>query len=161
MKSMMDRIIGILVAVLLVSGGPSAYATGAVFGQEDAGRHKKGEHFQASIEKLGITEEQKEKLLEQRQAHWERMKELREEMNAQRKGLRDELEKEDYSKGNIDATVARMKDLQGQMITQRVDHFLQMKDVLTPEQFKKMTDMKARKGRRRHHGKGGGESHGF
>jgi Spy/CpxP family protein refolding chaperone len=89
------------------------------------------------------------------------MKELREAMNEQRKELRNELEKEDYSKGNIDATVARMKGLQGQMISQRVDHFLQMKDVLTPEQFKKMTEMKERKGRRRHHRKGRGEHHEF
>ncbi|MGB2600839.1 MAG: periplasmic heavy metal sensor [Candidatus Omnitrophota bacterium] len=161
MKKTMKRIMAILVAAVLVLTAPISYATGPVCGQEDAERNKKGEHFRASIEKLDITEDQKEKLLEQRQAHWEKMKGLRKAMNEQRKELRKELEKKEYSKKDIDATVAQMKYLQGDMITQRVDHFLQMKEVLTPEQFKQMTEMKEKKGHRKRHGKKSGEYSGF
>ena len=82
-------------------------------------------------------------------------------MNERRKELRKELEKEDYNKKNIDAVVAHLRDLQGQMITLRVDHFLQMKGVLTPEQFKQMTEMKAEKGHRRRHGKKRGDGRGY
>ena len=154
MKSLMKILTVAAVAVALALTGLPAYA-GPVWAKEDAcgGGGKKGEHFQSLIDKLDVTDEQKETLTVQREEHWKKMKELREAMNENRQALREELLKDDYSKAAVKKTVSEMKDVQGEMIEQRVDHFLQMKEVLTPEQYRKFTELaekkhqKAKKGR--------------
>jgi Spy/CpxP family protein refolding chaperone len=153
MKSLMKILTVAAVAVALALTGLPAYA-GPVWAKEDAyGGGKKGAHFQDLMDKLDLTEEQRETLTAQREENWKKMKELREAMNENRQALREELLKDDYSKAAVKKTVSEMKDVQGEMIEQRVDHFLQMKEVLTPEQYRKFTELaekkhqKAKKGR--------------
>ena len=154
MKKMMRMLTVVAVVIAMVSTAQLVYA-GPVWAAKDAhGGGKKGEHFQKLIEQLDITDEQKKVLTEQRDEHWKKMKELREAMNENRKDLREELLKSDYSKTAVNRTVGEMKELQGEMIEQRVDHFLQIKEVLTPQQYKKITEHAekkrhpAKKGRR-------------
>jgi Spy/CpxP family protein refolding chaperone len=153
MKSLMKILTVVAVAVALSIASLPAYA-GPVWAKEDAcgGGGKKGGHFQSLIDKLDITDEQKETLMEQREEHWKKMKDLREAMNENRQDLREELLKDDYSKTAVKRTVREMKGIQGDMIEQRVDHFLQMKEVLTPEQYRKFTEL-AEKKRKRSKGK--------
>ncbi len=145
MKSLMKTLTAAAVAVALILTGLPAYA-GPVWAKEDAYvGGKKGAHFQDLMDKLDLTEEQRETLKARREENLEKMKELREAMNENRQALREELLKDDYSKTAVKKTVREMKDIQGDMIEQRVDHFLQMKEVLTSEQYRKFTELAERK----------------
>ncbi len=102
---------------------------------------EKGEYAQKKMERLtaelGLTDEQKSEMQKLREESWEGKRELYSQLKAARKELREELKKPSSDRGKINDIVARMKDLQGEMIDNRVDHFLETKEVLTDEQFRK------------------------
>ena len=98
-----------------------------------------------------------------READKAKLKELKEAMKENRHALRDELKTYDTDTSAINSTVAKMKTLQSEMIDLRVASFLQMKKILTPEQYEKLQEMKGQRKSKRsgRHGrknrKGAGE----
>jgi len=126
-------------------------------GEKSGKGGEKGEKFQAIMEKLDLTQEQKDQLKEHREARQEETKELKEELKANRKTLHEELKKYDSDRGVIAATLSKVNDLQGKLMQEKTESFLQMKEILTPEQFQKMSELKdaqrAKKGKK---GKGDG-----
>ena len=101
---------------------------------------------------LGLTPEQQELLKKHREETKEAKKQLYQEMKANKTALHDELKKPAPDKAAIQSVVAGMKELEGKQIDSRVESFLKMKEILTPEQFAKMMEM----GEKRHHEKGFG-----
>ncbi|MFH1878003.1 MAG: hypothetical protein ABH883_04280, partial [Candidatus Omnitrophota bacterium] len=60
----------------------------------------------------------------------------------------------------IKNTVSEIKGLQGRLIDNRVDNFLKMKQILTPEQFQKLSSlmkekMHSKMGHKKRGGRGG------
>jgi Spy/CpxP family protein refolding chaperone len=87
---------------------------------------------------LGLTEEQKELLKEQRyQAKYKRIETFN-KIRLKELELRHELEKKEINEKTVRTIVDELKKLQGNMIEQRVDAVLSMKKILTPEQFEKL-----------------------
>jgi len=106
---------------------------------------EKGEYAQKKMERLtaelGLTDEQKSEMQKLREESWEGKRELYSQLKAARKELREELKKTSSDRGKINDIIARMKDLQGKVIDNRVDHFLAVKGILTDEQFQKFQDL--------------------
>ena len=138
-------------------------------GQDDSGsaRHegqgegkvgRKSEWMNKVFDKIGVTEEQKKSLAESRKASKERSKELRAKMKASRKSLYEELKKEELDMGKINAIASETKTLSSEMVSQRLESFLSMREVLTAEQFSALMDMKSKNGekwmKRKHERKG-------
>ena len=100
-------------------------------------------------EELGLTDEQMEDMREIRYNFEKTQIGLRAELKTSRLELRHLMMQEKPSQGEISKLVDRIADTQKRLLKQRVDKKLQMKEILTPEQFKKFMMMRGEYGKRR------------
>ncbi len=127
---------------------------------EEGREHRKGP-FREQLKTLNLTAAQTEQLTAQRKEKREAMKNLRESLKAKRRELREELYKENTDKAKIESIASELKKLNAQRIDRHVQGILQMKAMLTPEQFKKLSSLKQeRMGRLPEGLKGKGRRHG-
>lgn len=163
MKTIMKKAVTVAAVMGLILSAVPAYAyEGCYMGEKGGKQYNKGEKFDKLSEELGLSAEQKELLKKDREATFAKMKELREKIQAARKELKAELDKETLDTARVNGLVAQLKDLMGQQIQARVDKVMSMKNILTPEQFKKMQQLIEEKkhefkGRRRPMGRMRGE----
>jgi Spy/CpxP family protein refolding chaperone len=113
-------------------------------------RGKEREMINDHIKSLNLTSEQRGQIEAQRVQAREKMRDLRESLMGKRRELRRELEKSDSDRKKLDSTIAEVKDLHMQITDQRVNNVLQMKGILTNEQFKMLQalERKERRGRK-------------
>jgi Spy/CpxP family protein refolding chaperone len=102
--------------------------------------HRDGDKPHRIWGELGLSEEQQSKLKElheeirtARKEHWAKMKELRDQVRA-------ELAKEKPSRSALDGFIAQQADHHRVMTATRIDHLLEIKEILTKEQFDKLLD---------------------
>jgi Spy/CpxP family protein refolding chaperone len=98
-------------------------------------------HFKEMRDKLGLSPDQEKQLQENRKTNQGKMKALREENQTKREALRTELEKPDLDIARINALKAELKDVHNRMDDQRLDGILAVRKILTPDQFKKFSEM--------------------
>jgi len=87
---------------------------------------------------LNLTADQKTKLKELHKTHKESHKQVFDQMKALRDQTKAELLKAEPSKVVLDQLAAQMGDLHKQLAAKRAGHLLQVKAILTPEQFSKL-----------------------
>lgn len=112
------------------------------------------------IEKeLGISPEQREKMQALRQEFQAKQKALAEELKAKRAALRDELESDNApNRSKVDGLVADIKALQGKKMDNSVEQVFKMREIFTPEQYKKSKELrKKRQAEQGMQGKGHGK----
>lgn len=129
-----------VIAVLFL--GSMAYAQPSGNVPERTMRHKE-EKMANCVKELELTAEQQGQIKKQRNEQREKNKELRDKLRVKRTQLREELEKQDIDKSKIYGLVAEIKTLLGNQLEQRVESVLSMKEMLTPEQFKKLQEKRA------------------
>ena len=155
MKTIFRKTLALFVAAILLVGTPVLYAY-AEYGCGEAGtwengkdergyRGSRGKHYEKMMDEVGLTDAQKEELKAYKETQKTEMKELNEALKANRTALREELKKYDSDQGRVNKIVAEQKKLQGQMIDQRVASFQNMKKIMTPEQYNKLTELKETK----------------
>jgi Spy/CpxP family protein refolding chaperone len=105
---------------------------------------------------LGLTAEQRKKLKEHRQSHRGEAKKFFEEIRTKREALREELEKPDFDKDKVKALNEELKALQNRMADHRLEGILEVREILTPEQFKRFHEMAGER-RQKHMGQGEGK----
>lgn len=115
---------------------------------------RKGEFFKD----LDLTGEQRDKIKAHREESKTKMQGIREAMKAKRLELKAEFDKTTPDDAKVAAIVSELKKLSGQMIEMRVESIRSLKEILTPEQFKSMSDKMEKKKGRWHKGKGEGSS---
>ena len=126
-------IVSMLAAVALLSS--AAYASpDKNSGERKEARH---EHF---YKELNLTDEQKKALEENKNKNREQMKALFEGMREKRTLIRQELQKDQLDMGKINQTQNELKALQSQMLDNRLAGILEVRKILTPEQFKKFSE---------------------
>ncbi len=86
---------------------------------------------------LNLAEEQKKLLEENRKSHKEEARALFKDMRQKRDALRQELEKGALNMDNINQINNELKKLQAEMLDHRLAGVLEVRKILTPEQFKK------------------------
>jgi len=139
MKTNMKGVLAVAVVATMVFAAAGAYAEG--WGGQGGKGGKEG-HFKKITEQLQLTPQQKAELDKQREAFMAKTKDLREKMRAVRTALKTELDKATPDKAQITGLIDQFKDLVGQQIQTRVDKVMAMKQVLTPEQYTKMTALR-------------------
>ena len=97
------------------------------------------------MKKLNLSPEQKSQITKQQDMNKEKENELRDKMHAKRLELKQELEKSEVDTNKVNAIIVDIKTLTGEQLDLRVNSILAMKQILTPEQFKKLQDMKEEK----------------
>jgi Spy/CpxP family protein refolding chaperone len=100
-------------------------------------------------DELGLTDEQMESMREVRYNFQKAQIGLRAELKTSRLELRHLMMDEQPNQGEINKLVDKIADSQKKLLKQRVDKKLAMKEILTPEQFKKFIKMRGEHGKRR------------
>ena len=103
-------------------------------GMSDGQREKR---FDAMEKELGLSKEQSEKLRAHRKAQRETGMALMQEMKAKREALRAELDKPTLDTSKVKALNEELKALHNKMADHRLTAVLELREILTPEQFKK------------------------
>ncbi len=91
-------------------------------------------------EELGLTDEQQQKLQAHRQNHRGQRKQVFQQMMSLRDELKAELEKINIDTAKAHALNDQIKKLTNQMADHRLEGILQLRKILTVEQFKKFSE---------------------
>ncbi len=101
-------------------------------------------------EALDLSDEQFEQLQALKTEHREEMQGNREAVQALRAEVKTELKKDSPSSSETDRLAEEIGDLHTEMTKSLVAHLLEIKEILTPEQFEKMGEL--------HQGRRGGQN---
>lgn len=146
MKALMKKLVAVIAVAVIALSPALVYAERA--GEQCEAGDKAGKEGRSGFYKdLGLTPQQTAELKARREANAGKAKEVREALKAKRAELKAEIEKPTVDRARITTLTTDIKNLTGQMIDQRVNSILAMKEILTPEQFAKMQAKKhAKKG---------------
>jgi Spy/CpxP family protein refolding chaperone len=150
---------GFLVLLFLGSSfshGEPAAAEGKDRGQrqERTGEGRLRAMKEEFMARLGLSEEQKKQLEENRQKNMSARKELVSVIRADKEALNEELLKPELDMARINAIHAEMKTAQARIADQRLDSILEVRKILTAEQFRQfVAEMKEKRGARKYQGK--------
>ncbi len=100
-------------------------------------KQKRKEKMQKIFSQLNLTEEQKNKLKENKTKHREQRKGGFEQIKSYKEALKQELLKPDLDMKRIQEIQGQSKAAQAQMADDRLDSILEVRTILTPEQFSK------------------------
>jgi Spy/CpxP family protein refolding chaperone len=125
----------------------SALCSTSALADSDSKDHKKSEWREKMDAKkeeifkdLNLTDEQKEALKANKEKNREARKTLSQAMRDKMKLMREELQKDNLDMGKINQIQADLKSAQAQMLDQRLEGILEVRKILTLEQFKKFSD---------------------
>lgn len=109
---------------------------------EKKGMWKKGGEraFGHGLEGLGLTEEQQKKIDDHRNSAMEEAKMLMEQIRLKKEAIGAELQKETLDMDKITALQSEMKTLMAQKEDHRLKGILEMRSILTQEQFQKLQE---------------------
>ena len=93
------------------------------------------------VDGLNLTPEQESKLQAMRDSSKREMLALRTELKTTVWDIQDEFKKDTVDKAKIDKLTDKMAEIEKKLIKARTAHMFQVKEILTPEQFKKMITM--------------------
>ena len=95
---------------------------------------------------LNLTDQQKKMLEENKAKHKEDMKAALDAIKQTRAAMRQELQKEKLDMAKVGQINDELKKLEAQMIDRRLESVLEVRKILSPQQFQKfMTKMEERK----------------
>ena len=150
----MAVLFGFVMSVFLIS------ATN-VFAQEEQGFNKKEHRKEWQVKRakmfkeLGITEEQRQALKAHKESHRGAMNALREQIKEKHKAFRQSLEDPNVDESTISAVNNEIKTLTNSLSDNRLNGVLEVRKILTPEQFQKFNKMHKKKRNGGHKGSHG------
>ncbi|MBF0486182.1 MAG: Spy/CpxP family protein refolding chaperone [Candidatus Omnitrophica bacterium] len=143
--------------LMVFTAGPMAYAVGPYLlddnavktkGHETQGQvrdDRRDERFNKQIQdiynQLALSDEQKTKLEENKKNKQLQRKASFEKMHASMEALNQELMKPDFDMNKINAIQAQIKAVQAQMSDERLNSILEVRRILTVEQFSKFVSL--------------------
>ena len=90
---------------------------------------------------LGLSEEQKKLLAENKRKHKESKRALHNEMRSAMEALGEEFKKEPLDLARLNASHAQIKELRSRMSDERFHAILEVRKILTKEQFEKFINL--------------------
>lgn len=103
---------------------------------------KKEERHGKMMEELGLSEEQKAAMDAIKTKHKEQRGSKKGQMKESRRVLKDLLDDPNSSTADIQAAATKLKEEQNKAVDARIAHTLEIKKILSPEQYHKMKDMR-------------------
>jgi Spy/CpxP family protein refolding chaperone len=153
----MKNVVKCLFIAFLIPGfflTPLAYAQDAQtpggnrYGWQQNMRSRMREKRQDIYSQLNLTQEQKKRLDDNRLKNREKIKEMMEKARSERVALNQELLKPKLDMNTINEIKARLNALYTQMTEDRLNSILEVRNVLTPEQFAKFISITQNQGMR-------------
>lgn len=94
-----------------------------------------------NLQKLGLSEEQKQKIRQLRSKNSDKARELRESLKGARLQMRQLMFDPDATEAQIRAKRKQLRQMQDQMEDMQIEDFLSMRSVLSPEQRKRLPEI--------------------
>lgn len=132
MKFNQLAVCGFLCAVLIIP----AYAQA-----QGAAQEKAPEHSEKIFGQLNLSDKQKQAMEANKAAHRGKMKQNIEKMKTLREVFNTELMKPNLDTNKINVLQKQFKSLQGQIADDRLDSILEVRKILTPDQFAKFISL--------------------
>ena len=114
-----------------------------------------GKKFQEVYSQLNLSDDQKKQLQNNRQQNKDKRKAMFEKMRATKEAFDQELMKPDLDMNKINEIQLQFKASQSQMIDDRLNSILEVRKIMTPEQFSKFISLM----KKHKHEEGHEESH--
>ncbi|MEI6437155.1 MAG: Spy/CpxP family protein refolding chaperone [Candidatus Omnitrophota bacterium] len=131
---------GLLAAspVLAQGAAPDKPAT-----QEHKGDHKdRAAMMEKTLQELGLTPEQKEKMAALRSGGEGKQKAAFQSIKAKKDELKALLDGPNPDEAKAKALAGEISALESTMMQARIDHIIKLRQILTPEQFKKLEEIR-------------------
>jgi Spy/CpxP family protein refolding chaperone len=106
--------------------------------REQGGPHEK--KIDKVLEQIGLSQKQKDQIREFHKVNREKAMQLMGILHAKRRDLGEELDKQNSDMRKIKILTEEIKDTEGRLIEQRVQSALELKQILTPEQYQKFNN---------------------
>ena len=131
------KITGLVIAALALSM-PLVYADNdggdkGSMHQDGGWQHGHGDHMMAKV--LNLNDDQVKQLKDSREKQMQTMKSIFEQMKSNREAFDTEIVKATPDMNKINDIQAQLKTIQSQMVDNHLNSLLEIKKVLTPEQF--------------------------
>lgn len=104
-------------------------------------QEKRPEHFKKIFDQLNLNDKQKQAMEANKTAHRGRMKQNFEKIKTLREGLSAELMKPVLDMGKINTLQKQFKVFQAQLADDRLNSILEVRKILTPDQFAKFISL--------------------
>jgi len=157
-KKCMAVLFAIVTGLFLLSATNALAEEGHEFNKEE---HRK--EWQAKkakmYEQLGLTEEQKQALKTHREGHRKGAKALIDQLKEKRKAFRQTLEDPNADAGAITAANNEMKALSNRLADDRLNGILEVRKILTPEQYKQFNELHKKHRKKKKDGRKGSHDH--
>lgn len=140
----------LLLVAISLSAQPMHHEGGGDGKGEGMGKHK-------IWQELGLNEDQRSKIKALHEGMKEKRATDRETMKNVKKKIKEELLKDKPNRSTLTSLSKEVADLTFKKTEAWADHLLKVKEILTPEQFKKMTDLHDKKREQMKKGKGHGK----
>jgi len=98
---------------------------------------------QEVAQRLGLTQEQQDKLQNLHEAYKEKFRKLHEELREARKKMKDRLSSGDFNLGQMDAVINAVVSAQKKMLQLRVEYAYKLKEILGVEKYKQLQRIRA------------------
>jgi Spy/CpxP family protein refolding chaperone len=145
----MKRWVAPLVMALAVALAGSAYAA-----DQQKGKKGNGKHFDRMVKELQLTPDQQVKIQEHKQNQQKQIREINAQLRANQEQINAELAKPDLDKARVEQLTQERKTLEAARVDQRIAARLEMRAILSPEQYQKLESSRDKKQQKMKSGKG-------
>ncbi|HZX49463.1 MAG TPA: Spy/CpxP family protein refolding chaperone [Nitrospirota bacterium] len=136
-------VIGVVTTLIFSSAIGTVYAGGAFEGDEgDSNRVRWEQNISRMYKKLNLTPGQDKQLKDHRNRHRSQMETLYKEIKVKREQLGEELQKTEFDMSKVQQVHDELKSLKAGMEDNRLEGILEVRKILTPEQFSKFMKLK-------------------
>ena len=131
-----------IVGVMLLASNVYSQPPEDRFNSSDEMREKMKAKMLEVFKQLDLSPEQEKQIKTHRKNHRGQGKEFRENMKAKKEAIRNELQKEELNMENVYKIHNELKDLLIQKADHRLEGILEVRKILTAEQFRKFCELR-------------------
>ncbi len=131
-----------IVGVMLLSSNVYSQPRGDRFNRSDEMRERMKARMLEVFKQLDLSPEQEKQIQAHRENHRGQGREFRENMRAKKEAIKNELQKEELNMENIYKIHNELKDLLLQKADHRLEGILEVRKLLTAEQFRKFCELR-------------------
>ena len=133
MQLLIIMAIGVMIVVPTVSAQPHEGMDELAIGHSTQAADK-------IFKELNLTEEQKDKIKQNRKTQHEAMKGFRAQLMKKHAELKEKLSNPDVTRASVEPIAAELNALQAKIMNCRLDGIFAVKEILTPEQYAKFQE---------------------
>ncbi len=131
-----------IIGVMLLTSNIYAHTPGDHSPEHEVMREKMKARMLEVFKQLDLSPEQEKQLEAHRNKHREQAGEIRKSIKAKREEIRNELQKQELNMEKINKIHSELKSLRSKKADHRIDGILEVRKILTTEQFVKFCELK-------------------